>query len=91
MKDVTIYTRKMCGFCTAAKRLLSKKGVGFREVDATYDANLRSEMIQRSNGGSTFPQIFVGDYHVGGCDELMALERSGSLDSLLNSEFRTAN
>ncbi len=83
MKDVVIYTRKMCGFCTAAKRLLSKKGVGFRELDATFDASLRSEMIQKSNGGSTFPQIFIGDYHVGGCDELMALERGGKLDAML--------
>lgn len=85
MKDVIIYTRKMCGFCTAAKRLLSDKGVGFREQDATFDPGLRKEMIQKSNGGSTFPQIFIGDVHVGGCDELMALERSGKLDPLLAS------
>jgi len=91
MKDVTIYTRKMCGFCTAAKRLLSGKGVRYREVDATFNAGLRNEMIQRANGRSTFPQIFVGDFHVGGCDELMALERSGKLDPLLNSETRAAN
>ena len=83
MKDVVIYTRKMCGFCTAAKRLLGQKGVGFHEHDATYDASLRNEMIQKSNGGSTFPQIFVGDYHIGGCDDLMALERGGKLDRLL--------
>lgn len=83
MNDVVIYTRKMCGFCTAAKRLFSDKGVGFRECDATFDPGLRSEMIQRSNGGSTFPQIFIGDYHVGGCDDLMALERSGKLDPML--------
>ncbi len=83
MTDVVIYTRKMCGFCTAAKRLLSSKGVGFREHDATFDASLRAEMIQKADGGSTFPQIFVGDTHVGGCDELIALERGGKLDGLL--------
>ncbi len=85
MKDVVIYTRKMCGFCTAAKRLLSDKGIGFREQDATFDPGLRSEMIQKANGGSTFPQIFIGEFHVGGCDELMALERSGKLDPMLAS------
>ena len=85
MKDVIIYTRKMCGFCTAAKRLLSDKGVGFREQDATFDPSLRKEMIQKSNGGSTFPQIFIGEFHVGGCDELMALERNGKLDPMLAS------
>jgi len=83
MKDVVIYTRKMCGFCTMAKRLLSDKGVGFREHDATFDPSLRSEMIQKANGGSTFPQIFIDDTHVGGCDDLMALERGGKLDALL--------
>ena len=75
----------MCGFCTAAKRLLSDKGIGFREQDATFDPGLRNEMIQKANGGSTFPQIFIGDVHVGGCDELMALERSGKLDPMLAS------
>ncbi len=85
MKDVVIYTRKMCGFCTAAKRLLSDKGIGFREQDATFDPGLRSEMIQKANGGSTFPQIFIGEFHVGGCDDLMALERSGKLDPMLAS------
>ncbi len=83
MKDVVIYTRKMCGFCTAAKRLFSDKGVGFRELDATFDPGLRNEMIQRANGSSTFPQIFIGDNHIGGCDDLMALERSGKLDPML--------
>ncbi len=83
MKDVVIYTRKMCGFCTAAKRLLSSKGVGFREHDATFDASLRGEMIQKAGGSSTFPQIFVDDTHIGGCDDLMALEHRGKLDGLL--------
>ena len=83
MADVTIYTRQLCGFCTAAKNLLSKKGVAFTEHDATYDQELRAEMISRAPGARTFPQIFVGDVHIGGCDDLMASERSGQLDKLL--------
>lgn len=85
MTDVTIYTRKMCGFCSAAKSLLSRKGVAFKEFDATFDPALKREMIQKSNGGSTFPQIFIGDIHVGGFDDMNALERAGKLDSLLKA------
>jgi len=83
MADVVIYTRQLCGFCTAAKRLLDKKGVAYTEQDATFDQGLRQEMIQKANGRSTFPQIFVGDHHVGGCDDLHDLERNGKLDDLL--------
>lgn len=83
MADVTIYTRQFCGFCSMAKRLLDQKGVAYVEHDATFKPDLKREMIQRANGGSTFPQIFVGATHVGGCDELMALERAGKLDPLL--------
>jgi len=83
MADVVIYTRQLCGFCTAAKRLLDKKGVAYTEQDATFDQSLRQEMIQKANGRSTFPQIFVGDHHVGGCDDLHDLERNGKLDDLL--------
>ena len=83
MSDVTIYTRQLCGYCTAAKNLFSKKGVKFTEHDATFEPDLRKQMIQKSGGASTFPQIFVGDVHVGGCDDLMALERAGKLDQLL--------
>jgi glutaredoxin 3 len=83
MQDVTIYTRQFCGYCIAAKRLLSDKGVAFTEHDATYSPQLRQEMIQRSNGGATFPQIFIGDTHVGGADDIRALERDGKLDALL--------
>ncbi|WP_306119510.1 MULTISPECIES: glutaredoxin 3 [unclassified Roseitalea] len=83
MAQVTIYTRKMCGFCTAAKRLLDAKGVAYREHDATFDPALKREMIQKANGRSTFPQIFIGQTHVGGCDDLMAMERAGKLDPLL--------
>ncbi|MEI5682469.1 glutaredoxin 3 [Mesorhizobium sp. CGMCC 1.15528] len=83
MVDVTIYTRAMCGYCSAAKRLLDKKGVAYKEQDASFSPELRQEMIARANGGSTFPQIFVGDVHVGGCDDLHELDARGQLDGLL--------
>ncbi|WP_018901534.1 glutaredoxin 3 [Rhizobium sp. 2MFCol3.1] len=83
MVPVTIYTRDGCGFCVRAKSLLSEKGVDFVEHNATSTPAFRAEMIARANGGSTFPQIFIGDKHVGGCDDLYALERAGKLDLLL--------
>ena len=83
MADVTIYTRMMCGYCSAAKRLLDAKGVTYTEHDASFSPELRQEMIQRSNGRYTFPQIFVGSVHVGGSDELHALDDQGRLDGLL--------
>lgn len=83
MAEVVIYTRQACGYCAAAKRLLEEKGVAFIEHDATGDPALRAEMIARSRGGNTFPQIFIGATHVGGCDDLFALEREGRLDPLL--------
>jgi glutaredoxin 3 len=83
MKTVEIYTSPLCGFCHAAKRLLNQKGVSFSEVDVLEHPERKTEMIQRANGGRTVPQIFVGETHVGGCDELYALERTGSLDKLL--------
>ena len=83
MKQVEIYTSPYCGYCHAAKRLLDAKGVKFREFDVTTSNDLRAEMNQRSNGGRTVPQIFIGEYHVGGCDELYALERAGKLDAAL--------
>lgn len=86
--EVTLYTRMMCGYCMAAKRLLDDKGVSYTEHDASFSPDLRREMIQRANGRSTFPQIFVGDTHIGGCDELHALERQGGLDSLLSGGVR---
>lgn len=82
MAPVIIYTRQFCGFCSAAKRMLQSKEVEFEERDATGDSALRAEMIARS-GRFTFPQIFIGDRHVGGCDELHALEARGELDPLL--------
>lgn len=85
MADVTIYTRDWCGYCSSAKRLLDEKGVRYTEHNATAEPSARQEMIQRANGRMTFPQIFVGAVHVGGCDELYALEAQGKLDSLLRA------
>lgn len=82
MVPVTIYTRQMCGYCSAAKSLLDRKGVAYTEHDASFDPALRHEMMQRS-GRSTFPQIFIGDKHVGGCDDLHALDSAGKLDAML--------
>jgi glutaredoxin 3 len=83
MADVTIYTRMMCGYCSAAKHLLDQKGVAYTEHDASFSPELRQEMVQRAHGRMTFPQIFVGDVHVGGCDDLYALDEQGRLDGLL--------
>lgn len=83
MKPVEIYTTPLCGYCHAAKRLLSQKGATFAEFDVSRDPDLRATMTRRSNGGRTVPQIFVGETHVGGCDDLYALDRAGKLDSLL--------
>lgn len=84
MAQVTIYTRIGCGYCTSAKRLLEQKNVEYTEHDASFAPELRREMIQRANGKTTFPQIFINDYHVGGCDDLYALEQTGRLDRLLS-------
>ncbi|GGX40067.1 glutaredoxin 3 [Tateyamaria omphalii] len=83
MKAVEIYTSPLCGFCHAAKRLLKEKGVAFSEINVLAQPKRKTEMIQRANGGRTVPQIFIGDTHVGGCDDLYALEREGKLDPLL--------
>ena len=83
MAEVTIYTRQFCGYCSAAKRLLDGKGVAYVEHDATFEPDLRREMMQRANGRSTFPQIFIGESHVGGCDDLFELDRAGRLDQML--------
>ncbi len=82
MKTVTIYTTQLCGFCHAAKRLLTQKGVTFDEIDVAMNPDKRQEMMVRA-GRHTVPQIFVGETHVGGCDDLYDLERSGKLDPLL--------
>lgn len=83
MKPVEIYTSPLCGFCHAAKRLLTQKGVEFHEIDVLAQPDRKVEMIDRANGGRTVPQIFVGETHVGGCDDLYALDRAGKLDPLL--------
>lgn len=85
MQPVTIYTSPLCGFCHAAKRLLKSKGVKFNEIDVMMKPAKRQEMMSRAHGRHTVPQIFVGDIHVGGCDDLHDLERSGKLDPLLAS------
>lgn len=83
MQAVEIYTSPTCGYCHAAKRLLTAKGVSFLEIDVARDPGKRSEMMQRANGGRTVPQIFIGKTHVGGYDDMYALESAGKLDSLL--------
>jgi glutaredoxin 3 len=85
MQHVEIYTKPTCGFCHMAKRVLTFKGVSFAEVNITAQPEKRAEMIQRAKGGSTVPQIFIGGKHVGGCDDLMALDRQGKLDALLSA------
>ncbi|TNE39157.1 MAG: glutaredoxin 3 [Alphaproteobacteria bacterium] len=83
MAQVTIYTGMMCGYCTRAKHLLKSKDVIFEEIDVSFSPHLREEMMERAGGRRTVPQIFIDGAHVGGCDELMDLERRGKLDPLL--------
>jgi glutaredoxin 3 len=83
MAAVEIYTIPYCPYCQEAKELLSRKGVVFREIDASGNRDIRKQMIERANGRSTFPQIFIGAAHVGGCDDLYGLEEAGKLDPLL--------
>jgi glutaredoxin 3 len=83
MKPVEIYTTPICGYCLRAKRLLSQKGVPFTEIDVMAEPARRAEMVRRSRGGQTVPQIFIAGEPIGGCDDLHALERAGKLDALL--------
>lgn len=83
MPNIEIYSSPLCGFCHAAKRLLNKKGVEFTEFNVLTDPALKPQMIERAGGRRTVPQIFIGDRHVGGCDDLFELEHSGELDQLL--------
>ena len=83
MAPVTIYTTALCGYCARAKALLGKKGVQYDEIDISMVPGAREEMLRRANGKRTVPQIFIGDTHVGGSDELHALDREGKLDPLL--------
>ena len=87
MTNVTIYTGLACGFCERAKLLLSQKGIAFEEINVALKKEARAEMMQRANGARTVPQIFIGDVHVGGCDDLYALERAGKLDDLIDGSL----
>jgi len=83
MKNVTVYMGPMCTFCDAAKRLLTKKNIPYKEINIALDEVKREEMLKKSNGKRTIPQIFIEDYHVGGYEELRALEKKGELDNLI--------
>ena len=83
MKPVRMYTTPICPYCVRAKSLFKKKGVEVQEIDIFMDADARQEMEAATQGARTVPQIFVGDTHVGGCDDLYALEKDGKLDALL--------
>lgn len=85
MARIEIYTKAFCGYCARAKALLRDKGVEFEEYDITFGGPDRAEMLQRSNGAATVPQIFIDNVHVGGCDQLMALEAGGKLDPMLGA------
>lgn len=82
MAKIDIYTTPFCGFCSRAKALLTRKGAAFNEIDV-MDGGLRRDMTARAGGAHTVPQIFIGDLHVGGCSELLAMERAGQLDQIL--------
>jgi glutaredoxin 3 len=88
MQPVEIYTTRYCPYCVAAKALLKRKGVTYKEIDVGFASNRRDEMIQRANGRMTVPQIFIGEVHIGGNDDLQALERAGKLDPLLAGEVK---
>lgn len=83
MKPIVIYTTPICGYCAAAKRLLQSKGASYQEIDVMRDPSKREEMMEKSGGGRTVPQIFIGPTHVGGYDDMAQLERDGKLDALL--------
>lgn len=83
MPEIEIYTQEFCGFCARAKRLLDGKGVAYREIEAPHGSPARAEARDRSGGLNTMPQIFIAGRHIGGCDDLMALDRGGELDKML--------
>ncbi|WP_298259725.1 glutaredoxin 3 [uncultured Litoreibacter sp.] len=83
MAKIELYTKSTCGYCHAAKRLLAQKGVSYEETDVERDSGAKATMIQRSNGGRTVPQIFIDGKHIGGFDDLNALDRRGKLNALL--------
>jgi glutaredoxin 3 len=85
MPNIIVYTKDYCPYCVRAKDLLKRKGQKFNEIDITHDEALQQEMITKSGGRRTVPQIFINNTHVGGCDDLHALEKEGKLDTLLAS------
>jgi len=85
LQPVTLYTKPFCPYCARAMSLLKSKGVEFTEIVAAYDPEKKAEMVQRSGGRTTFPQIFIGDRHIGGCDDIVALNDRGELDGLLEA------
>ena len=87
---IEIYTRPGCGYCSAAKSLLTRKNAAYTEISSASDPSVRQQMYDRAGAGSTFPQIFIGETHVGGCEELYALDRTGKLDALLTGEEATS-
>ena len=84
MKNITVYMGPMCGYCDAAKRLLNKKNIPYKEINIALEEGKMEEMLKKSNGMKTIPQIFIEDHHIGGYDELRALENKGELDKLIN-------
>ena len=85
MAEIEIYTQPWCGYCARAKRILEQKGAAYREIDAPNGTSQRAEAVRRSGGRTTVPQIFVAGQHLGGCDDLEALDRAGRLDALLRA------
>lgn len=85
MSNITIYTTFLCPYCARAKALLDKKGAAYSEIDVSYDQPKREEMTRLAGGRTSVPQIWIGETHVGGCDDLYALERAGKLDPLLSA------
>jgi len=85
MAHVTIYTKPFCPYCSRALSLLQTKNADFTEIEAGFDPAKRKDMIEKAGGRATYPQIFIGEKHVGGCDDLMALDRAGGLDELLTA------
>ena len=83
MKNVIVYMGPMCGYCDAAKRLLNKKNIPYKEINVALDESKLEEMLKKSNGKRTIPQIFIEEYHVGGYEELRTLEKKGELDNLI--------
>ncbi|MEJ6389843.1 glutaredoxin 3 [Gymnodinialimonas ulvae] len=86
MTQIEIYTSPLCGYCHAAKRMLTEKGISYSEIDVAADPAKRQEMMARASGRHTVPQIFIGDQHIGGYDDMAALERNGKLDPMLAAD-----